>query len=149
MFLFTLLIPYIRAENSAYSLIIISNSNILNPGEQGQLWISISGKGEVNESYISIVLPQELIKDGYFRSYTPNLTCSDSCCDFDLRKAQWVLYTSRTTVIINKNSFKPSCIDPIYPYLNKHIKMFKQEIFMPQLILNSILVIMQNLETIF
>jgi hypothetical protein len=112
-FLLSLLAPLVKAENSSYSLIIYSNSNVLNPNDLCEIGVFVPGEGKIDLAKVSVIIPHELARDGYIRSFKPEPICNDYCCTgFDLSNENWIVYTSKMYAILRKDYFKPMCSIP-------------------------------------
>jgi hypothetical protein len=102
-------ISIVKAENSIYSLIIYSNSNVINPGDSFQIGVFISGKGKITDNHIEIEIPRQLVQGGTVIGYGPEVLCEDDCCFYNYEKENWVPLTSRNLLSLRKDVFKPSC----------------------------------------
>lgn len=113
IFSILLLIPLAEAEDSSYSLLVYSNSNVLNPGDLNEIWIFVGGKGKITNNILHIDIPHELV-NGYFYCYEPEpLRDKDEIDRYFFNETEyeikdWLKCTSRYHLPLSEHVFKSS-----------------------------------------
>lgn len=110
VFLFTLLVPYIKAESSAYSIVVNSNSNVLNNGDEGRFWIYADGEGEIKGGKFSIYLPVQLLENASFETYVPKFSYNKTCYFMNVSEINWEVHKPEAGAIMSQDYFiVPMC----------------------------------------